>query len=90
MGFNYQCAQANGCSNLELSSSASLGMAGDPTLNGAQWIKGGTTPGGQMVPGGEGILGAINNGMEPTGRLPFGSAFKVVLIDTDESEGLAS
>ncbi|WP_242050597.1 hypothetical protein [Oculatella sp. FACHB-28] len=88
VGFNYQCAQARGCSNLELSSPTSLGIAGDPTLHGAQWIKGGTSPGGQMVPGGEGILGAINNGMEPTGRLPFGSAFKVVLIDTDESKGL--
>lgn len=88
VGFNYQCAQARGCSNLELSSRASLGMAGDPTLHGAQWIKGGTTPGGQMVPGGEGVLGAIDNGMEPTGRLPFGLAFKVVLTDTDESEGL--
>jgi hypothetical protein len=87
VGFHYQCAQARGCSNLELNSPADLGMAGDPGLHGAQWIKGGTSSGGQMVSGGEGVLGAINNGVEPTGRLPFGSAFKVVLIDTDESEG---
>ena len=88
VGFNYQCGQERGCSNLELASPPSLGIAGDPVrLHGAQWIKGGNTEGGQMVRGGEGALGAVNNGEEPTGRHPFGNAFKVVLIDTNESEG---
>ena len=87
VGFNYQCAQERGCAYLELNSPASLGVAGDPNLHGAQWIKGGTAPGGQMVKGGHGILGVINGGQEPTGRLPFGSVFKVVLTNTTESTG---
>ena len=87
VGFHYPCAQPRGCANLELNSPASLGVAGDPGLHGAQWIQGGTSPGGQMVPGGYGILKAIHNGIEPTGRLPFGSAFKVVLTATNETEG---
>lgn len=87
VGFNYQCAQERGCAYLELNSPASLGVAGDPNLHGAQWIKGGTGPGGQMVKGGHGILGIINGGQEPTGRLPFGPVFKVVLTNTTESTG---
>jgi hypothetical protein len=91
VGFNYQCAQPRGCAYLELNSPASLGAAGDPTgLHGAQWIKGGTGQGAQMVPGGHGILGVINGGQEPTGRLPFGPVFKVVLTNTDESTGTGS
>ncbi len=88
VGFNYQCAQSRGCAYLELNSPVSLGVAGDPTgLHGAQWIKGGTGQGAQMVPGGHGILGVINGGQEPTGRLPFGPVFKVVLTNTDEATG---
>jgi hypothetical protein len=88
VGFNYQCGQSKGCSYLELNSPIDLGVLGDFIgLHGAQWIKGGESPGGQMVPGGEGVLGALNNGMEPTGRLPYGSSFKVVLTDTIESKG---
>ena len=75
VGFNYQCAQERGCAYLELNSPASLGVAGDPGLHGAQWIKGGTDPGGQMVKGGHGILGVINGGQEPTGRLPLRPSF---------------
>ncbi len=86
--FHYPCDQTKGCAHLELNSPLSLGIAGDPTgLHGAQWIKGGTSAGGQMVPGGYGILGQINGGKEPTGRLPYGPAFKVVLTDTNESQG---
>lgn len=87
VGFNYQCGQPRGCAYLELNSPGSLGSAGDPGLHGAQWIKGGTSPGAQMVPGGSGILGVINGGQEPTGRLPFGPVFKVVLINDNESTG---
>jgi hypothetical protein len=88
VGFNYECAQAQGCDYLELSSPISLGTAGDPTrLHGARWIRGGNGAGGQMVPGGHGVLGTLNGGQEPTGRHPFGKAFKVVLTDTDESTG---
>jgi hypothetical protein len=88
VGFNHECAQAQGCDYLELSSPISLGSAGDPTrLHGARWIRGGYGAGRQMVPGGHGVLGTINGGQEPTGRHPFGKAFKVVLTDTDESTG---
>jgi len=88
VGFNYECAQAKGCDYLELNSPVSLGTAGDPTgLHGARWIRGGSGAGEQMVKGGHGVLGMLNGGQEPTGRHPFGKAFKVVLTNTDESTG---
>lgn len=88
VGFHVQCAQERGCAYLELQSPAFLGAAGDLIgLHGAQWIQGGTGPGGQMVHGGYGVLGAVNGGQEPTGRLPFGKSFKVVLTKTTESTG---
>ncbi len=93
VGFNYPCDEDHdapeGCGYVELSAPSWLGLAGDMGLHGKQWIQGGKDPGGQMVPGGEGILGALNGGMEPTGRLPFGPVFKVVLTKTDESKGEA-
>ncbi|MDY7008141.1 MAG: hypothetical protein SWX82_30485 [Cyanobacteriota bacterium] len=82
VGFNYQCVQDRGCAYLEL-----IGEAG---LHGAQWIKGGKGLGGQMVPGGHGVLGQMFEGFEPTGRHPFGDLFKVVLIDTIESQGMGT
>lgn len=88
VGFNYECHQARGCDYLELNSPAAFGALGDSArLHGARWIRGGKGKGEQMVKGGSGILGALNGGVEPTGRHPFGSAFKVVLTDTDESTG---
>ena len=88
VGFNADCAQPKGCDYLELNSPTSLGSIGDPTgLHGARWIRGGSGAGEQMVKGGFGILGMLNGGQEPTGRHPFGKAFKVVLTNTDESTG---
>lgn len=90
VGFSYNCAQAKGCDYIELNApgySGSGSMSDLGGLHGARWIRGGKDDGEQMVPGGKGILGQLNNGMEPTGRLSFGKAFKVVLIDTDESTG---
>jgi hypothetical protein len=52
-------------------------------LYGKQWISGKY----QEVEGGFGVLKAVNGGREPTGRHPFGNAFKVVVWDTDESTG---
>jgi len=87
-GFKVNCAQEKGCDYIELESPISLGPLGDPTnLHGARWIRGGKGPGEQMVKGGFGPLGELLGGKEPTGRHPFGSAFKVVLVDTDESTG---
>ncbi|NES01772.1 MAG: hypothetical protein F6K22_02390 [Okeania sp. SIO2F4] len=88
VGFNYQCVQETGCAYLELVPPGTLGVIDDVSgLHGAQWIKGGKDDGGQMVPGGEGVLGEMFDGEEPTGRHPFGDLFKVVLTDTVESEG---
>jgi hypothetical protein len=90
VGFNYNCVQAKGCDYIELNAPgySGRGAMSDPTrLHGARWIRGGEDDGEQMVPGGHGVLGQLNGGMEPTGRLSFGKAFKVVLTDTDESTG---
>lgn len=90
VGFHYNCAQARGCDYIELNSPgySGLGALSDPgQLHGARWIRGGKDAGEQMVPGGHGVLGRLNDGMEPTGRLSFGKAFKVVLTDTNEATG---
>ena len=42
------------------------------------------------VDGGEGVLGILNCGKEPTGRNPFGSGFKVALWSVDETKDEAS
>jgi hypothetical protein len=55
-------------------------------LYGRQWISGKY----QQVKGGFGILGAVNGGLEPTGRHPFGDVFKVSVWDVDESTGTLS
>ncbi|MEM1278527.1 MAG: glycoside hydrolase family 19 protein [Cyanobacteria bacterium P01_H01_bin.152] len=78
-GFNVQCAQSKGCMYLELE--------GPGAMHGAQWIAGGSGEGQQIVKGGRGILGAINGGKEPTGRVPFGDVFKIVLTGVNESDG---
>lgn len=84
-GFNVPCNQ-NSCSYIELSGPSGLGAA---ALHGKQWIKGGSSPDAQMVRGGHGAMSAVNGGKEPTGRHPYGPAFKVVLTKTVESEGRA-
>jgi hypothetical protein len=44
----------------------------------------------QEVKGGIGVLAAVNGGKEPTGRHPFGEAFKLVITDVSEKQGTAS
>lgn len=73
-GFNVPCLQTN-CAHGE--------MSGIGRTTGVQWISGKY----QKVRGGFGILGRINGGKEPTGRHPFGSAFKQVVWDINESQG---
>jgi len=74
-GFNVPC-EAD-CAHLEI---------GQPTLvEGTQWVSGKY----QQVCGGRGALAAANGGVEPTGRHPFGNAFKVAVLETDEASGTA-
>ena len=84
-GYNVPCDQ-DSCSYVELSGPSSLNAE---AVHGKQWIKGGKDSDAQMVNGGSRLLKVVNGGKEPTGRNPYGSAFKVVLSDTTESEGLA-
>jgi hypothetical protein len=75
-GFQVPCKE--NCAHVE--------MAGSPALYGKQWISGKS----QKVKGGTGVLSAVNGGKEPTGRHPFGDAFKVAIWDVDETTGQAS
>ena len=75
-GFQVACKE--NCAYIEL--------VGAPPLYGKQWISGKY----QKVKGGSGVLGAVNEGKEPTGRHPFGDAFKVSVWDVDESTGTVS
>ncbi|MEC4813933.1 MAG: hypothetical protein SAK29_11770 [Scytonema sp. PMC 1069.18] len=72
-GFNIPCEKK--CGHIEVS--------GSGILTGAQWMSGKF----QNVKGGFGILGALNGGKEPTGRHPFGKAFKQALWDINEADG---
>lgn len=74
-GFNVVCQSH--CAHLELS---------EPELvRGTQWISGQY----QQVRGGRGPLAQANGGLEPTGRHPFGNAFKIAVMTTDEASGRA-
>ncbi|AUB44421.1 Murein DD-endopeptidase MepM and murein hydrolase activator NlpD, containing LysM domain (plasmid) [Nostoc flagelliforme CCNUN1] len=73
-GFNVPCLQ-NNCAHTEIS--------GIGKTTGTQWISGKF----QKVNGGFGILKALNDGQEPTGRNPFGSSFKQVVWNIYEASG---
>ncbi len=79
-GFSVPCTQKD-CAYLELDDLENVGASDRSSSEGKQWISGKY----QEVEGGSGILKAVNNGREPTGRLPFGKAFKVVVMETDET-----
>ncbi|BAY87779.1 hypothetical protein NIES267_73030 (plasmid) [Calothrix parasitica NIES-267] len=73
-GFNVPCLQEN-CAHMEI--------AGSGNTTGVQWISGKY----QKVEGGFGPLSVVFNGKEPTGRHPFGEAFKQVVWNIYESNG---
>jgi hypothetical protein len=73
-GYKVPCQQSS-CPHTEL--------AGPGNTTGMQWISGQS----QQVRGGFGVLGSFNGSQEPTGRNPFGSAFKQVIWTIDESKG---
>ncbi|MBX9252395.1 M23 family peptidase [Desmonostoc muscorum CCALA 125] len=79
-GFSVPCTEKD-CAYLELDDLENAGRSDRSKLEGKQWISGKY----QEVEGGRGILKAVNNGQEPTGRLPFGKAFKVVVMEPDET-----
>jgi hypothetical protein len=74
VGFNVPCD--TDCAHIELE--------GTDKIQGIHWISGKF----QDVEGGFGVLKALNNGKEPTGRHPFGKAFKVVVWETDAASGI--
>lgn len=74
VGFKFPCLVR--CAYIELAGNA----------YGKQWISGKY----QKAPGGSGALGALYNYLEPTGRFPIGSKFKIVVWDIDEGKGTAS
>lgn len=76
------CKPNQPCAYIELSDP--LGI--NAPLHGKRWVSGKI----QKVKGGFGPLAKVNNGWEPAGKLVFGPAFKVVLTDTDESQGEAN
>ena len=78
-GFSVPCDEQD-CAYIELDDLENTGRGARGQLEGKQWMSGKY----QEVDGGWGILKAVNGGMEPTGRHPFGSAFKVVVMEPDE------
>ncbi|AFZ33539.1 MULTISPECIES: M23 family metallopeptidase [Cyanophyceae] len=79
-GYSVPCDEKD-CAYIELDDLENAGRGARANLEGKQWISGKY----QEVEGGFGILGAVNGGKEPTGRHPFGSAFKVVVTEPDEA-----
>ncbi len=78
-GFSVPCERD--CAHIELDDLENSGSAIRGSSEGKQWISGLF----QEVEGGSGVLGSVNGGKEPTGRHPFGKAFKVVVGETDET-----
>ncbi|MFN6562419.1 MAG: hypothetical protein RMY28_021870 [Nostoc sp. ChiSLP01] len=75
------CPAAEECPYLELGDNS----YSNGSLYGKRWVSGSS----QQVKGGYGFLSRVNGGKEPTGRLVYGSAFKVALTGIDESTGSA-
>ncbi|BAZ08857.1 hypothetical protein NIES4071_06630 [Calothrix sp. NIES-4071] len=78
-GFAVPCS-GQSCPYIELDDLENSGRNIRGEFEGRSWISGKY----QKVSGGWGCLKAVNGGKEPTGRLPFGSAFKVVVMEPDE------
>ncbi|TWH43541.1 hypothetical protein CAL7102_07274 [Dulcicalothrix desertica PCC 7102] len=78
-GFAVPCS-GQSCPYIELDDLENSGRNIRGEFEGRSWISGKY----QKVDGGWGCLKSVNGGKEPTGRLPFGSAFKVVVMEPDE------
>ncbi|MBD2511437.1 hypothetical protein A6V25_24175 [Nostoc sp. ATCC 53789] len=75
------CSAGKECSYLEMGDFS----GSEGALYGKRWASGSS----QQVSGGYGFLAAVNSGKEPTGRLVYGSGFKVALTGVNESKGTA-
>ncbi|MBE9124753.1 MULTISPECIES: hypothetical protein [unclassified Coleofasciculus] len=75
-GFNVPCSEGN-CQSIKLSKLPAEDE--DETGNFYYWVGGGS----QQLEGG---YGCLKGGQEPTGRHPFGEAFKVVLTRLEEGQ----
>ena len=92
-GFQVQCQQPFICPHIELDDIENLGRPVRLLTEGFRWVGGRDPVVGLFCPrfpwgveGGFGPLKFLNIcGREPTGRNPFGDAFKVVITDTDET-----
>ncbi|MDJ0571018.1 MAG: hypothetical protein QNJ53_18485 [Pleurocapsa sp. MO_192.B19] len=80
------------CAHLELDDLENSGRDTRTFSEGRRWMLGNDPSNANICPeapwgvdGGEGILGNLNCGKEPTGRNPFGSGFKVALWSVDET-----
>jgi hypothetical protein len=79
-GFSVPC-EAEDCPHIELDNLENSGRNIRGQFEGSSWISGKY----QKVEGGWGCLKLVNAGKEPTGRLPYGSAFKVVVMEPSET-----
>ena len=93
-GYHVPCDRA--CAHLELDDLENSGRDIRLTSEGGRWMLGNDPNNGAFCPdapwgvkGGQGLLGILNCGREPTGRNPFGSAFKVALWSVDETKDTA-
>ncbi|MEB3220388.1 MAG: hypothetical protein VKN72_29720 [Nostocales cyanobacterium 94392] len=77
--FSVPCEEDK-CPHIELDDLENSGRNIRGKFEGSSWISGKY----QRVSGGWGCLKSVNGGKEPTGRLPYGSAFKVVVMEPDE------
>ncbi len=78
-GFSVPCSGQK-CPYIELDDLENSGRNIRGKFEGSSWISGKY----QQVEGGWGCLKSVNGGKEPTGRLPYGNAFKVVVMEPNE------
>lgn len=88
-GYAVPCGRE--CAHIELDDIENAGRDIRWISEGRRWMLGNDPANGNICPtapwgveGGEGPLAALNCGMEPTGRNPFGDTFKVALWSVDE------
>ncbi|PSB07276.1 hypothetical protein C7B62_20390 [Pleurocapsa sp. CCALA 161] len=94
-GYAVPCQQS--CAHIELDDLENSGRDIRWISEGRRWMLGNDPNNANICPeapwgvdGGEGILGVLNCGKEPTGRNPFGPGFKVALWSVDETKDEAS